>query len=57
MRSALKILSITFLVIGSVAILGSINSETSDLAGVVGGIAWVGYSICVLVYLGQTKTN
>jgi hypothetical protein len=56
MRSALKILSITFLVIGGIAILASVGSEAPDLAGVVGGLAWVGYSICVLVYLNQTKS-
>lgn len=56
MERALKILSITFLVIGSLALLSGVNDGGSEgLTVVVGGLMWVGYSICTLVYISQNK--
>jgi hypothetical protein len=57
MRTAIKTLSIITIVIGSLALIGSVTNPTDSdsLSALVGGLLFLGYGICVLIYVGQNK--
>ena len=56
MRTAVKILSIIAIVLGSLAILGAITEIDSDSGwAFIGGAFMLGYGITTLAYLGKEK--
>ena len=53
MKKTIKIFSIVFIVIGSLAILASAGGGTDAWASFIGGTMFLGNGICVLIYLNQ----
>lgn len=57
MRTAIKVLSIIAIVIGGFAVIGAFTESSFEeaLYSLVGGGLYLGYGICVLVYLNKSS--
>ena len=53
MKTTIKVLSIIAVVLGGIAILSAFGETSADeiMRAIVGGSLFLGYGICVLVYL------
>ena len=55
-RITIKVLAIIAIVVGAITIL-SIPTQGDPEAAFIGGIFFIGYGICTLVYLGQENKS